>query len=448
MRSKQADGIPNAKQTHGAAPKLRFPEFDGGWASSLVSELYSFKGNNSLSREKLNYESGPVRNIHYGDIHTKFSPRFRVSEEVVPYVNEGESHSSIRPDNYCVAGDMVFADASEDTNDIGKAIEIVDAGDVPLVSGLHTILAKPIEASFATGFGAYLFSSEGVRRQIQREGQGAKVLGISTGRLGTVQLRYPREVCEQQKISDCLSSLDTVIGAEARKLDALKAHKQSLMQQLFPTDGKRMPRLRFPGFDGEWELCSVGDIMQVGSSKRVHESDWAASGVPFYRAREIVALAEGFQIAPLFIEETLYAKNASLTGEVRPGHLLVTGVGSIGVPYLVRAGDRFYFKDGNIIWLKNDETILLGSFLHRAYLTPSVQGQITMMAGVGTVGTYTIDSAKKTEIRFPSAKEEQQTISNCLSSLDDLAAAQSNKIAALQQHKSGLMQGLFSALDA
>ncbi|MBF0148209.1 MAG: restriction endonuclease subunit S, partial [Magnetococcales bacterium] len=194
-------------------PRLRFPEFREAWALSPMSSLYSFKGNNSLSRDKLNYEWGSFRNIHYGDIHTKFALHFRVDSELVPYINNGELHSAIRPENYCMAGDMVFADASEDITDIGKAIEIIDAGDAPLVSGLHTILAKPTEASFALGFGAYLFSSEGVRKQIQREAQGAKVLGLSASRLGNVQLHYPTETDEQQKIADCLSSLDDLITA-------------------------------------------------------------------------------------------------------------------------------------------------------------------------------------------------------------------------------------------
>ena len=228
-----------------------------------MSQIYSFKGNNSLSRDKLNYSQGSFRNIHYGDIHTKFSLHFRVDREIVPYINDGELHSSIRPENYCVAGDIVFADASEDIEDIGKVIEIIDAGDIPLVSGLHTILARPCEEILSLGFGAYLFSSEGVRRQIQREAQGAKVLGLSASRLGNVQLYYPSKIEEQQKIADCLSSIDELISAEARKLDALKAHKKGLMQQLFPAEGETIPRLRFPEFRdaGEWKKKKISDVL-------------------------------------------------------------------------------------------------------------------------------------------------------------------------------------------
>lgn len=215
-------------------PRLRFPEFREAWSSSTMSKLYSFKGNNSLSRDKLNYDHGSLRNIHYGDIHTKFALHFRVDAEPVPYINGGESHSAIRPENYCMPGDMVFADASEDMEDVGKAIEIIDTGDVPLVCGLHTILARPSSANFSLGFGAYLFSSGSIRKQIQREAQGAKVLGLSATRLGNVKLHYPSGTKEQQKVADCLSSLDALIAANTAKIEAHKSHKKGLMQQLFP----------------------------------------------------------------------------------------------------------------------------------------------------------------------------------------------------------------------
>ncbi|EPJ8445752.1 TPA: restriction endonuclease subunit S, partial [Pseudomonas aeruginosa] len=152
------------------------------------------------------------------------------------------------------------ADASEDMADIGKAIEIIDAGDIPLVSGLHTILAKPNGASFVLGFGAYLFSSESVRRQIQREAQGAKVLGLSSSRLGNVQLHYPSEADEQQKIAGCLSSLDDLITAETQKLDTIKAHKKGLMQQLFPRNGETVPQLRFPEFREAWASSPMSEV--------------------------------------------------------------------------------------------------------------------------------------------------------------------------------------------
>ncbi|MDX9975296.1 MAG: restriction endonuclease subunit S, partial [FCB group bacterium] len=125
---------------------------------------------------------------------------------------------------------------------------------------------------------------------------GAKGLKMPRGDVSLIR-EYPvptPSLPEQHKIASCLSSLDDLILAESRKLDALKAHKKGLMQQLFPREGETRPRLRFPEFRDApaWEDKALGDILPITSSKRVHESEWTNEGVPFYRAREIVALSK------------------------------------------------------------------------------------------------------------------------------------------------------------
>src|SRR5690606_36467747 len=122
------------------------------------------RGNNSLSRDKLNYVSGSVKNIHYGDIHTKFSTHFDITKELVPFINESEL-GVVRDENLCTEGDMVFADASEDLVDIGKSIEIIRLNGERLVSGLHTILARRTGDRIALGFAGYLFKSGWIRIQ-------------------------------------------------------------------------------------------------------------------------------------------------------------------------------------------------------------------------------------------------------------------------------------------
>lgn len=217
-------------------PKVRFSEFknDGNWIKETVGDVYDFKVTNSFSREYLNYEVGFVKNIHYGDIHTKFNTLFDIAKEDVPFINPDVSIEKIRKESYCIVGDMIFADASEDMNDVGKSIEIVNLNKENLVSGLHTLLARQKEKKLAIGFGGYLFKSDWVRKQIQREAQGAKVLGISATRISNVQVLYPKNHEEQQKISFCLSSLDELIKAQAEKIEQLKKHKKGLMQGLFP----------------------------------------------------------------------------------------------------------------------------------------------------------------------------------------------------------------------
>ncbi|MFN3946102.1 MAG: restriction endonuclease subunit S [Allosphingosinicella sp.] len=216
-------------------PRLRFPEFHdaGPWEVKRLGEVYRFKPTNSWPRDRLNYESGTTRNIHYGDIHKGLCNSFRLSEETVPFLDDGLA-DRLASDAFCEPGDVILADASEDLADIGKAIEVVEINGERLVSGLHTILASPIERRLIVGFAACLFASSAVRKQIQERAQGAKVLGLSKSQLSEVLLAYPRQESEQQKIADCLTSLDDLIRAEGERLEALKAHKRGLMQQLFP----------------------------------------------------------------------------------------------------------------------------------------------------------------------------------------------------------------------
>jgi type I restriction enzyme S subunit len=218
------------------APKYRFPEFenDGDWVFEQFDNVYFFLVTNSFSRENLNYKDGTVKNIHYGDIHTKFSTLFDITKETVPYINSNIFIERIRQECYCKEGDLVFADASEDLNDVGKSIEIVNLNDERLLSGLHTLLVRQIESKLITGFGGHLFLSNRIRNQIKKEAQGAKVLGISGPRLSNIIVYYPRNKKEQKKIASCLSALDELISVQAEKIEQLKLHKRGLMQGLFP----------------------------------------------------------------------------------------------------------------------------------------------------------------------------------------------------------------------
>jgi len=217
-------------------PKVRFREFHSkeGWIQEPLDDIYKFIVTNSYTRDDLNYESGTVKNIHYGDIHTKFPTLFDIRKEKVPFINSSISIENINPECYCIEGDIIFADASEDLNDVGKSIEIVNLNNEKLVSGMHTLLARQKEAKLIVGFGGHLFKSKWIRSQIQNEAQGAKVLGVSAKRLLNIKISYPRNKKEQQKIANCLSSLDELIMAQEEKIGQLKLHKKGLMQGLFP----------------------------------------------------------------------------------------------------------------------------------------------------------------------------------------------------------------------
>lgn len=216
-------------------PTLRFKADDGSefpdWKEKKFGDCFDFFTTNSLSRDKLSYDMGMIKNIHYGDIHTKFRSIFKPEQELVPYIAELDDTKKIKPQSYCQNGDLVFADASEDYADIGKCIEVRELGNLKLVAGLHTHLARPKE-KFATGYQAYLQKSWKMRYQIMRIAQGTKVLGISTKQLATIYLPVP---CyeEQEKIAAFLTSLDSKIECLEFELNKSKEWKKGLLQQMF-----------------------------------------------------------------------------------------------------------------------------------------------------------------------------------------------------------------------
>lgn len=167
--------------------------------------------------------------------------------------------------------------------------------------------------------------------------------------------------------------------------------------------------------------------MTVTSVKRIHQSDWMGSGVRFLRARDIVAKQKNEKITePLFISKEKYDEYSALCGKVSIGDLLVTGVGTIGVSLLIKSQEPVYFKDGNIIWFKN-ENKLDGDFFYYSFNSDGIQSFINESAGIGTVGTYTIQSGKNTPINYPYKKIEQTKIGMFFRNLDHLITLHQRK---------------------
>ena len=244
-------------------PSLRFPEFNGDWENTRLGEVMNFKVTNSFSRDNLNYENGKVKNIHYGDIHTKFQTLFDITRESVPFINEEVSIGRISDDFYCKEGDIIFADASEDLNDVGKSIEIINLNNEKLLSGLHTLLARPIENTFEIGFNGYLFKSNTVRTQIQKESQGSKVLSINVGRISGIEITFPT-LKEQQKIASFLLTVDDKLQTLKQKKTLLEQYKKGVMQKIFSQE------LRFKD-DNEndyhnWEVKKLSEVANKKSS--------------------------------------------------------------------------------------------------------------------------------------------------------------------------------------
>jgi len=194
-----------------------------------------------------------------------------------------------------------------------------------------------------------------------------------------------------------------------------------------------------------WQIKTLGDLYDITSSKRVFQEEWTSSGVPFYRAREIVKLAQnGFVNNELFISDEMYNEYAKKYGIPKEGDIMVTGVGTLGICYLVNKGDKFYFKDGNIIWLKTKGTVN-SRYIEYAFKSDYLRKQIDDSVGA-TVGTFTIIKAKSTKIPLPSLPEQQRIVAILDEAFAAIAKAKANAQQNLQNAKElfeSYLQGVF-----
>ncbi len=215
----------------------------------------------------------------------------------------------------------------------------------------------------------------------------------------------PPNLKEQERVVNELDLLTGIIDKKSAQLRDLDVLAQSTFMEMFGD----------PIFNEKgWPVKTISDLFDVGSSKRVFESEWRDSGVPFYRAREIVRLSKNEPLEdPIFIEESLFTEYKQRYGVPKAGDIMVTGVGTLGVCYLVKPSDHFYFKDGNTLWFK-DKGLCNTRFIKDQYSTDYVKEQIKANAHGATVGTYTIVNAKNTHVIVPPVELQNQYVEKVL----------------------------------
>lgn len=392
---------------------MRFPSFEGEWEVKKLGEVMDFKVTNSFSRENLNYEYGTVKNIHYGDIHTKFQTLFDINYESVPFINEEIDISRISEENYCKNGDVIFADASEDLNDVGKSIEIININEERLLSGLHTLLARPKKDIFHLGFSGYLFKSNSVRTQIQKESQGSKVLSISVGRISKIELSFP-SVEEQKKISSFLALLDERIQTQSKIINDLKTLKIATAKKIFSGE------LRFKDDNGndfsEWEDKKLGDI----SIKK--SSNISANTLEENQGNFKIYGANG-----LLKEIDFYREEKPYIAIVKDG----AGVGRL----LLCEGKSSVLGTLDIIKNKEQTDLL---FLY--YLLETID--FTKFTTGSTIPHIYFKDYSKEIIGLPSFPE-QTKIANFLSSIDSKIDIENKLLQKLEAQKKYLLQNMF-----
>tara|TARA_Y100000385_G_C13077406_1_gene632123 strand:- start:950 stop:2245 length:1296 start_codon:yes stop_codon:yes gene_type:complete len=420
-------------------PAKRFSSFKSNWMTKLYEDIYSFYSTNSLSRDKLNYENGEVFNIHYGDIHTKFSTMFDLTKELVPVINVEVDLSKCEDEKYCQEGDLVIADASEDYEDVGKTIELINLNNEKVLAGLHTFLARPNNYKMARGFAGYLLQSWKVRRQVMVIAQGSKVLGISKGRLGKVKLNIP-EFEEQEKIASFLSAADDKLQQLTKKKELLSAYKKGVMQKIFSQE------LRFKDANGnnypDWEEKKLGDIGKTFNGLTGKTKVDFGTGKPFIQYLQI---ANSSKINVSGCGKVLI-KEDEKQNKIIYGDIFFTtssedtDVGLASV--LLDNVDEMYLNSFCFGYRLDSFNVLFPEFASYLLRNQQLRKQIKKLAQGSTRYNMSKVQLMKERVTLPSIKE-QKKIANFLSSLDSKIELVSTQIEKTKAFKKGLLQQMF-----
>jgi type I restriction enzyme S subunit len=204
---------------------------------------------------------------------------------------------------------------------------------------------------------------------------------------------------------------------------------------------KNVPEIRFKGFNEEWDENYLGELIDIGSAARVHKEQWTEAGVPFFRTSDVVSIYKGQPNKEAFISHELYQELSDKIGKVANGDLLITGGGSIGIPYLITNDDPLYFKDADVLWLKNNQK-LDGHFLYTFFFSLPFKKHIKSISHIGTIGHYTISQAKSTPIST-CERNEQTQIGSYFQELDKLISQHQQKHDKLSNIKSAMLVKMF-----
>jgi len=411
----------DSNKTNSNLPKLRFPGFEGEWDVKTLGEVASkvYRRNRNLVVSRILTNSATEGVI---DQEEYFDRNIAIKENT---------------DNYHIVelDDFVYNPRISVSAPVGPiSMNKVGRG---IMSPLYTIF------KFHTGhvpFYEQYFKTDKWHpylKGIANFGARFDRMNITTEDFFNMPLLLP-SLAEQKKIASCLSEMDETISVQEKKVEALKAHKQGLMQQLFPRNGETIPRLRFPRFTGEWEEKKMSDVFTRITRRNTENNRnvltisaqyGLISQLDFFKKSVAAADVTGYYL--LIKGEFAYNKSSSQGrpfGAIKPLRLYDKGV--VSTLYIC-------FKCNDPREIDFWDQYFDAGLLDKELMSIAQEGARNHgLLNIPTSGFFDLS------VLSPSI-DEQQEIASCLSALDDIIRGENDKLEALKNHKKGLMQQLF-----
>lgn len=404
----------NENNENKLVPRLRFPEFrnEEGWEMKKVGEV--------IEESKVPSTS----NNPHNRITVRLNQKGVEKREVRGTEADNATYFFIRR-----KGQFIYGKQNLHKGAFGLIPDELDGFE-----SSQDIPAFDFKNGYYPQYFVYYLGQENVYPDLEKISTGTGSKRIHPRDLFQVKFPFPKTE-EQQKIAACLSSLDDVITAESKKLEVLKEHKKGLLQNLFPQEGETVPKLRFKEFEdsGEWveyPINSIGEVVTGGTPSKEENEYWGGDFV-WVTAQDF----KGKYITDSVLKLTQKGKEKSRI--IPKNSVLVTCIASIGLNGINKV---------ECATNQQINSVVCNSENHYEFVYYSITkngNRLKNLAGQTAVPIINKSVFEKFIIHKPKSYQEQQKIAACLSSIDDLINAQSQKIETLKLHKKGLLQGLF-----
>lgn len=413
-------------------PELRFPEYIGN--KLKITKLGKIS---SVIKEKAGKNKYSLMSVTSGVGLIPQAKKF--GREIA-----GDSYK-----NYIVIKKYDFAYNKSATKQFSEGyISMLEEYDIAAVPNSIFTCFRIIDDKSYPPYFDYLFQNNyhghWLRKYIEMGARAHGALSVDTKHLWNMPLSLP-DFKEQQKIAECLSSIDELIDAESRKLEALKKYKKGLMQKLFPAEGKMLPEWRFPELQGcgEWRESTIAEVTSY-VDYRGKTPIKSNEGIFLITAKNIKMGYIDYNVSKEYIPKDQYLAVMS-RGIPQLGDVLITTEAPCGNVAQIDKADVALAQ--RVIKYRGDKNKINNTFLKYVFLSPVFQSELKKNSTGGIVGGIKGSVLHQMSIKFPDDIIEQQKIADCLSEIDTVITGQSNKVEQLKAHKKGLMQRLFPSLE-
>ena len=374
--------------------------------------------NNTLSRAELS-DVGEIKNIHYGDVLIKFGDVIDANNTYIPYV--GSKVVLKKNPDYLQTGDVVIADTAEDDT-VGKATEILNTNNIPVISGLHTIPCRP-NYPFAPSYLGYYLNSKSFHEQLYPFMQGIKVTSISKTNIGKTQISYPNSI-EQSKIAKLLNLISERVEKQRRLVEALKSYKRGVLSLIF---------------SNKMTNCILSDIFKkgkAGGTPQSSNSTYYNGDIPFLSIADMTEQGKYIQKTEKHISvEGLHNSTAWLV----PCDSLIL---SMYASYGLVAINKVPITTSQAMFAMTFQENISVEYVYYYLSYLATTDYYTRMVSTGTQPNLNAEKVKVIPLFVP-LLSEQGIIVRLLQTYDNKIAKEEQLLAQLQTQKIALLQNLF-----